>query len=41
MQIINLRESQCGGFKEPLQISELTNLDWREWEKEGIVIVIE
>jgi len=43
-KIINLRESQCGGFKEPkdiLQLPELTNLDWREWEKEGIIISVE
>jgi len=43
-KIINLRESQCGGFKESkdiLQLPELTNLDWREWEEEGIVIIID
>jgi len=43
-KIINLRESQCGGFKEPkdlLQLPELTDLEWREWEEEGIVIVVE
>ncbi len=42
-KIINLRESQCGGFKEPkdlLQLLELTKLDWKEWEEEGIVIHI-
>ena len=42
-KIISLRESQCEGFKEPkdlLQLPELTNLDWREWEEEGIVISI-
>ncbi len=42
-KIINLRESQCGGFKETkdlLQLPELTNLDWREWEEEGIVISV-
>lgn len=40
-KIITLRESQCGGFKEPkdlLQLPELNNLDWREWEEEGINI---
>ncbi len=43
-KIIALRESQCGGFKEPkdlLQLPEFTNLDWREWKEEGIVIVVE
>jgi len=43
-KITNLRESQCGGFKESkdiLQLPELTNLDWREWEEEGIVIIID
>ena len=42
-KIINLRESQCGGFKNPkdiLQLPELTNLDWREWEEEGIIISV-
>jgi len=40
-KIINLRESQCGGFKSPkdlLQLSEFTNLEWEEWEEEGINI---
>ena len=39
-KIITLRESQCGGFKEPkdlLQLPELTNLDWKEWEEEGMI----
>ncbi|GAI42810.1 unnamed protein product, partial [marine sediment metagenome] len=43
-KIINLRESKCGGFKEPkdlLRLPELTNLEWEEWEEEGIVIVVE
>jgi len=42
-KIINLREGQCGGFKESkdlLQLSELTNLDWKEWEERGITITI-
>ncbi len=42
-KIINLRESQCGGFKEPkdfLQLPGLTNLDWEEWEEEGIIISV-
>ena len=41
-KIIALRE-KLGGFKEPkniLQLPELTKLDWREWEKEGIVIIV-
>ena len=40
-KIINLRESQCEGFKEPkdlLQLPELTNLDWKEWEEQEIII---
>ena len=39
-KIIVLRESQCGGFKEPkdiLQLPELTNLEWKEWEEEGMI----
>ena len=42
-KIINLRESQCGGFKRPkdlLQLPEFTNLDWEEWKEEGIVISV-
>ena len=37
-KIITLRDSLSGGFKEPKdlpQLPELTNLDWREWEKKG------
>ena len=43
-KIIVLRESQCGGFKEPkdlFQLPELTNLDWKEWEEQGIIITVE
>jgi len=43
-KIIYLRESQCGGFKEPkylLRLPELANLNWREWEEEGITITIQ
>ena len=43
-KIINLRESQCVGFKKPkniLQLPELRKLDWREWEEEGIIIKID
>ena len=39
--IIDLKESQCEGFENPkdiLQLPELTNLDWREWEEEEIAI---
>ena len=35
---------ELGGFKEPqdfTQTSELTNLEWREWEEEGIVINVQ
>jgi len=43
-KIINLRESQCGGFEGPrdiLQLPESTNLEWRAWEEEEIVINVE
>ena len=42
-KIIVLRDSLSGGFKELqdlLQLSELTNLDWREWKEEGIIITV-
>ena len=42
-KIIVLRDSLSGGFKEPkdlLQLSELTNLDWREWKEQGIIISV-
>ena len=35
-KIIVLRDSLSGGFKEPkdlLQLSELTNLEWEEWKE--------
>ena len=35
-KIITLRDSLSGGFKEPkdlLQLSELTNLEWEEWKE--------
>jgi len=41
-KIIALRE-ELGGFKEPkdlLQLPELTNLDWKEWEEEGIIFSV-
>jgi len=43
-KIINLRESQCGGFKEPkdlLQLPGITNLEWEEWKEQGIIITVE
>ncbi len=42
-KIITLRE-ELGGFKEPqalTQLPELTNLEWKEWTEEGIIINIE
>jgi len=42
-KIINLRE-ELGGLKEPkdlLQLPELTNLNWREWEEERIIINVD
>jgi len=41
-KIIALRE-ELGGFKDLkdiLQLPELTNLDWREWKEEGIIITV-
>jgi len=42
-KIITLRDDR-GGFKEPkdlLQLPELSNLEWEEWEEGGIVIIFE
>ena len=42
-KIITLRDSLSGGFKEPkdlLQLPELTNIDWKEWEEEGIIFSV-
>ena len=42
-KIITIRDSLNGGFKEPkdlFQLPELTNLEWEEWEEEGITIII-
>jgi len=42
-KIITLRE-ELGGFKEPqdlTQLLELTNLEWKEWEEQGIIINVE
>ena len=41
-KIIALRE-ELGGFKEPqdlAQLPEITNLEWEEWEEQGIMITI-
>ena len=41
-KIIALRE-EPGGFKDPkdlTQLSELTNLDWEKWEEKGIIITV-
>ena len=41
-KIIALRE-ELKGFKDPqvlTQLPELTNLDWEEWEEEGIIITV-
>jgi len=43
-KIINLRESQCGGFKDPQDLTQLpgiTNLEWQEWKEEGIIINVQ
>jgi hypothetical protein len=32
-----------GGFKDPkdlTQLPEITNLEWKEWEEEGIIVTI-
>ncbi|MGB2783203.1 MAG: phospholipase D-like domain-containing protein [Atribacterota bacterium] len=42
-KIITLRDSLSGGFKEPqdlVQLPEITNLDWQEWEEQGIIITV-
>ena len=42
-KIIVLRDSLSGEFKEPqniLQLTELTNLEWKEWEEEGIIFSV-
>jgi len=41
-KIIALRE-ELGGFKDPkdlTQILEITNLEWEEWEEQGIIITV-
>ncbi len=41
-KIIALRE-EVGGFKEPqdlTQLPEITDLEWEEWEEQGIIISI-
>jgi len=42
-KIIALKDSLSGGFKESLdliQLPEITNLEWREWKEQGIIITI-
>jgi len=42
-KIINLRDSLNEGFKDPqdlLQLLELTNLEWEEWDEEEIIITV-
>lgn len=43
-KIIALRDSLSERFKDPkdlLQLPEITNLDWKEWEEQGIVITVQ
>jgi len=43
IKIITLRDSLSGGFKEPkdlLQLPEINNLEWEEWEEQRIVITV-
>ncbi|MBU4349932.1 DUF1669 domain-containing protein [bacterium] len=42
-KIFVLRDSLSGGFKEALdltQLPEITNLEWKEWKKQGIIIAV-
>lgn len=43
-KIIALRDLLNGRFKDPqdliIQLPEITNLDWQEWEEEGIIITV-
>ena len=42
-KIVTLKDSLSGGFKEPkdlLQFTEITDLEWQEWEEEGIMITV-
>ena len=42
-KIIALRD-KLGGYKEPqvlIRLPEITNLEWKEWEEEGIVIIVD
>ena len=42
-KIIALRE-ELGGFKDPkdlLQLTEITNLEWEEWKEQGIITIID
>ena len=41
-KIITLRD-ELGGYKEPqalIQLPEIINLEWKEWEEEEITIII-
>jgi len=43
-KIISLRGSQCGGFNDPqdlTQLPEITNLEWEEWKEQGIIITVD
>jgi len=43
-KIIKLRESQCEEFKEPQDLTrlpEITNLEWEEYEEEGVIIIFD
>jgi len=42
-KIITLRDSLSGGFKDPQDLTQLpgiTNLEWEEWKKQGIIITV-
>jgi DNA uptake protein ComE-like DNA-binding protein len=42
-KIITLREG-LGGFKDPqdlTQLPEITNLEWKEWKEQGIIITVD
>jgi len=43
-KIIALRDSLSEGFKDPkdlLQLPELTTLEWKEWQEQGIIITVD
>ena len=39
-KVIVLRE-ELEGFKELTQLPKITNLDWKEWKEEGIIITVD